>query len=169
MNLRPVLSIVPFVCLLITSCQRGSADQEQASNIHQEPEPASGPPLNPQFSTALAKVDAKCPQEYPEIVTPLPDAKNFNNIGNGELMSMLESWNPALRSQAAKALSLRGTDAMGVFRQGTNSNNWMVRAGSATALGIIIQKEVQAAARADQQAIQDKHADVISRLVPPGR
>lgn len=165
MKLHLLLALPALAGLLLTSCDGETADQDENQADQLQSATTDGPSLHPQFSAALTKVNALSPQDYPEVVTPLPEAKNFGRIDDDELMAMLKSWNPALRSQAAKALSLRGTEALGVLRDGTSSDNWMVRAGSATALASIIQKELQAAAREDQQAVRDKHADVIADFI----
>lgn len=162
---RFFLTLPSLLFVLLPSCDSGSTEKREAEIA----DPASGSKssgwVNTQFSAATAEVEANCPKAYPEIVTPLPEAKDFGSIGTTELMKMLESWNPALRSQAAKALSERGGEIMGSLSEGTKSENWMVRAGSLTALTAIIGKEIQAAAREDQQAIKERYADIISELV----
>ncbi len=154
-----------LVCLPLSSCQRDAAGEEEATIVDETPVATPDPTANQQFASVIEDINSKCPEEYPEIVTPLPEARNFDSIGNDELMKMLESWNPALRSQAARALSLRGPEVMDVLRQGTGSDNWMVRAGSATALASILQKELQSAKREEQEALKEKHGDIVAVFV----
>ena len=90
-----------------------------------------------QFQEILAKANAQCPQEYPEIVTPLPEFYELAEMSSEELMSKLESWNPVLRMNAAKELGTRGADAITQLQKGTHSENNKIRAGSATALAAI--------------------------------
>ena len=90
-----------------------------------------------EYQDILAKVNAQCPQDYPEIVTPLPDFYELETMSSEQLMGLLESWNPVQRMNAAKALGTRGADAIADLRKGTHSDNNKVRAGSATALAAI--------------------------------
>lgn len=90
-----------------------------------------------QFQNILAKVNAQCPQVYPEVVTAIPDAHELEAMDANKLMGMLESWNPVLRMHSAKELGTRGKQAIIELRKGTHSENDRIRAGSATALAAI--------------------------------
>lgn len=90
-----------------------------------------------QFQDLLGPINAKCPPRYPELVTPLPEDPELKGISTETLMDMLESWNPSLRMDAAKALGERGPATLPIIIQGTHSKNHRVRAGSATALAAI--------------------------------
>jgi len=131
--MKPIhlLTLTLLPCLL-ASCKRETGS---TGSVAANPTGASEESL---FADALAKANAQCPQEYPEIVTPLPDSHNFGTFKTAELIGMLESWNPALREQASKALADRGTAVLPELRQGTHSGNTKVRAGSASAMASIL-------------------------------
>jgi hypothetical protein len=116
------------------------------------------------FQDALAQVNAKAPQSYTALVTPLPESKDFGKIDTTTLLTMLESWNPALRQEASKALSERGGEVLGTLKQGLQSDNWMIRAGSVSALAAIVKTSLQGLTGEALQAALDKHADVTSQF-----
>lgn len=145
-HFTPLLGIV----LLLPGCEQkqSGADALQANEpITYEVSPSGssptpGEPTKPggytlQFQDILTKLNAQCPQRYPEVVTPIPDEHELAAMDSKELIGMLESWNPVLRVNVAQALGTRGTAEMGELRKGTHSANGKVRAGSATALTAI--------------------------------
>lgn len=77
---------------------------------------------------------------------------------------MLESWNPALRQEASKALSARGGEVLGTLKQGLQSDNWMARAGSVSALADIVKTSLVGPKGDALQAALDQHADVTSQF-----
>lgn len=145
--------IIPFVlpCLLLGACQ----SNKSKSQSDQDAESGDGPLTVTQVASAdlsapnaptgytqpyqelLAKVNAQCPEKYPEVVTPIPDEHELKEMSPDKLMGMLESWNPVLRMEAAKALGTRGSEVIPELRQGTHSDDNKVRAGSATALAAL--------------------------------
>ena len=42
---------------------------------------------------AIAKANARCPESYPELVTPLPEEDQVRERSMGDLMKMLRGWN----------------------------------------------------------------------------
>jgi len=141
MKARPLHLLAALPCLMMAACEQNKSQVEAdtTTGCQSHPAAAGQPAAQPvsQFKEALAALDAKCPQQYPEIVTPLPDSHDFEKIPTAEVMKMLESWNPALREMASKALADRGTSIIAELKQGTQSDNHKVRAGSATALASI--------------------------------
>lgn len=141
-----VLLAVP--CLLLVACQEKSPPQSD-SEAAAEPivvdvvgtddlsAPTSPTGYTSQYQDLLAKVNAQCPQQYPEIVTPLPEEHQLEQMSTNDLIALLDSWNPVLRMEAAKALGKRGSEAIPKLRQGTHSENNKVRAGSAAALAAL--------------------------------
>lgn len=92
---------------------------------------------NAPFQAALAEVNANCPQEYPDQVTPIPEPHQLAALDIPSLINLLESWNPSLRAVAAKELGTRGDKDIPELRKGTRSENWTVRAGTTAALAAI--------------------------------
>ena len=95
------------------------------------------------FSDALDKVNAQCPQNYPDAVTAIPEPDEVSSIDTQKLLAMLENWNPSLRKTAATELGNRGEKLIPALEKGTRSKSWKVRAGSASALAAIIKQELQ--------------------------
>ncbi len=160
----PIRALFPVACLLIASCQKKGAAGEPGHAAAAEGAAAIlevGLADSP-FHEALAEVNTKCPQSYPAIVTPLPESKDFESIDTATLLGMLESWNPTLRQEASKALSGRGEEVLGTLKQGLQSENWMVRAGSASALAVLITKSRQGLKGDALQAAIDRHAELAS-------
>lgn len=162
-----IVSLSSLTCLLIAACQkkdtaRHSADTtqsgENAVSSHQSV------PISSPFQDALAEVNAKCPQTYPATITALPDRKDFEKIETATLLTMLESWNPALRQEASKALGERGEEVMGTLKQGLISDNWMVRAGSTSALTSIIKQSLQGLTGEPLQNALSNYSDVTSQF-----
>ena len=79
------------------------------------------------FQSALAEVNAQCPEHYDSIVTPLPEEGQFEAKSSSELLRMLESWNPSLRATAATALGTRH-DSVPVLLEAAQSETASVRA-----------------------------------------
>ncbi|MBT8043343.1 MAG: hypothetical protein KJO79_00200 [Verrucomicrobiae bacterium] len=169
MKLHPILSLFSLTCLCFVSCQSKNTaeDSGTGSDTQGQADQQSGNTLadaSP-FSKALAEVNAQCPEDYPEVVTPLPESKDFARIDTAKLMKMLESWNPSLRTQAAVALSERGEEVLGLLMQGMQSENWMIRAGSTTALAAIIKQKLNGLDKGQQQTLKEKHADIIAGFI----
>lgn len=134
-----LLSILLCLCgLLLAACnsekQTGPGTGPASADLD-APNPPTG--YTAQYQEQLAKVNAQCPQTYPEVVTPLPDAHELADMDAGSLIGMLDSWNPVLRMEAAKALGAGSADVIPELRRGTHSENDKVRAGSATALAAL--------------------------------
>lgn len=166
--MNPRLLLLPVAaCLALASCQSKNSDagddqaEISAPKIDINIDPAAP---NPQFADALAAVNANGPQVYPDIVTPLPDAKDLAKIPTDELMTMLTNWNPALREQAAAALAAREDEVMPTLIEGTRSDNWKVRAGSATALEAIAQSKIKQAPRAEQDGVRQKLSHITAEF-----
>ncbi|HEX5791498.1 MAG TPA: HEAT repeat domain-containing protein [Luteolibacter sp.] len=162
-----VKTLSSAACLLIVACQKkdttraGKESTQPGENgvVSYQAVPANSP-----FRDALAAVNAKAPQTYPALVTALPERKDFEKTDTSTLLSMLESWNPALRQEASKALSARGGEVLGTLKQGLQSDNWMVRAGSVSALADIVKTSLEGLKGDALQAALDKHADVTSQF-----
>ncbi len=161
---------LPFTCLLVPCCLfiLSCQSKDEAEDIDQDADDTSQTTDDkPQtiFQSAIDKVDSQCPPDYPDTVTPLPESKDFEEIDTASLMKMLESWNPSLRAQAATALSERGKEVLDVLKQGSTSDNWMVRAGTTTALAAIIKQSLTGLTAEQQEAVKQEHADIISEFV----
>lgn len=146
----PLILLLGIGLLALSSCEQKTQSSESAETDQAVTDEldSSGPssdlsaPKTPsgytlQFQDILAKVNAQCPQQYPEMVTPIPDEHELATMNSETLIGMLDSWNPVLRMDAAKALGTRGADAIPELRKGTHSENDKIRAGSATALAAI--------------------------------
>lgn len=104
--------------------------------------PVQAAPAGP-VQAALAKVNAQCPAEYPEIVTQLPETYEVDQVSAAELVRMLESWSPAVRSTASSALASRGNEVMAELQAAMSSDSKFTRAGSASAMARIINDRVR--------------------------
>ncbi len=126
----------------------------------------SFPPVSgdSRFKSQLEKVNAKAPQSYPEIITPLPERKDVEKTNTATLLKMLESWNPALRAEASKALSERGEEVIDTLKVSLNSENWMVRAGATSALTSILKKSLGGLKGDALLAAQNKYTDITSKF-----
>ncbi len=82
------------------------------------------------IAAALAKVSAQSPREYPEIVTPLPEAAAMADMPTARVLALLGYWNPAMRSRAAAELGQRGDDVIPLLRQALASESPERRAGA---------------------------------------
>jgi hypothetical protein len=123
---------------------------------------------------ALKGVNAQVPERFQEIVTPLPEVEQFEEIETDELLKMLENWNPSLREAAAKALGARGEKSIPDLVEASQSKQASVQAGAASALGAIIKqklrnwKEHYPDAKNSGQAqeeIREDHADLADVFV----
>lgn len=123
---------------------------------------------------ALDRVISGCPENYPDIVTPLPEPEAFPSKSTPELAQMLENWNPALRAAAAGELGTRGDDVIPALRKATHSENWTIRAGAASALAAIVKHQVSNWQefhpeiddyRAGQEKIKAKHAALVDEFI----
>ncbi|MDX1679671.1 MAG: HEAT repeat domain-containing protein [Akkermansiaceae bacterium] len=155
-SLPPFTSWFIAPTLLLASCDTkqtgGKADADgQAAEASPDSATTSGKPTDlsapnapteytKPYQDILAKVNAQCPDQYPELVTPLPDEHELATMDIDQLMGMLDSWNPVLRMEAAKELGNRGTEVIAELRQGTRSAKDKIRAGSATALAAVCSK-----------------------------
>lgn len=101
----------------------------------------SGADASP-LSEALKGVIAQCPDEYPENVVAVLEADQLATVETGQLLGMLESWNPSVRVNAAGELGKRGDAIEETLRKGTRSENWMVRAGVTTALVAVLKNRL---------------------------
>ncbi|MFK7910202.1 MAG: HEAT repeat domain-containing protein [Akkermansiaceae bacterium] len=97
---------------------------------------------DPALDDALKQVSQNCPQSYPEKVIALPESTEVTKMKSAELLKLLSNWNPAVRSSAASALGSRGESVDSQLRQGTQSDNWMVRAGTTSALTARLKKKL---------------------------
>lgn len=143
----------------ISSIASLGSDKTQDAGISFPPVPADSP-----FKIQLEKVNAKAPQTYPEIITPLPERKDVEKTDTATLLKMLESWNPALRAEASKALSERGEEVIDTLKASLNSENWMVRAGATSALTAILKKSFSGLKADALSAAQGKYADITSKF-----
>lgn len=166
MKIRLTLTLLTIGCLLPACQKKDGADGRQAVTSDEPGETNdTAVPVNAAFQAALAEVNAKCPQSYPEIITPLPESKDFENIPTASLMEMLESWNPSLRLEASKALSERDEEVLATLKEGLNSDNWMVRAGSTSALATIIKKSLDGVKGDELEAVKARHSDIVAEFV----
>lgn len=88
----------------------------------------------PALDDALKKISSQCPQDYPEKVIAVPAESETPKLKTATLIEMLESWNAAVRRSAAEELGKRSDSVSAELLKGTESDNWMVRAGVAAAL-----------------------------------
>lgn len=166
-NILLIKTLSSAACLLIVACQKKdttrpgkeSTQPGETGMVSCQAVPADSP-----FRDVLAEVNAKAPQTYPALVTALPERKDFEKTDTATLLSMLESWNPALRQEASKALSARGGEVLGTLKQGLQSDNWMARAGSVSALADIVKTSLVGLKGDALQAALDQHADVTSQF-----
>lgn len=98
--------------------------------------------LDPGLVEALERVNGQCPEEYPEVVTPLPEDREFAEMETVDLMQMLGNWNPALRSSASGELGRRGDGVVSELREATRAPQGAVRAGAAKALAAILKAKL---------------------------
>lgn len=147
-NPHPLILAVTGTLFLFSGCGEKKtvtldADDPLAAALLSPNEPHSKAGSNTltgfttQYQDILAKVNAQCPQEYPDNVTPLPEFYELAEMSSDKLMEHLKSWNPVQRMNAAAALGKRGTAAIAELCKGTHSENNKVRAGSAIALAAI--------------------------------
>lgn len=151
MKTQPVPLLIVLACMLTVACR---SDNKGGNKTQTEQEPGTASliaspdiaaPNAPTgytmpYQELLAKVNAQCPQQYPDLVTPIPDEHELAAMDGNKLIGMLDSWNPVLRMEAAKALGTRGNEVIAELRKGTHSDNNKVRAGSATALAAICKR-----------------------------
>lgn len=138
MKARPLSILLCLCCLLLASCNSEKQTDEGADPSSADldaPNPPTGYTLP--YQEQLARVNAQCPQEYPELVTPVPDAHDLATMDVISLIGMLDSWNPVLRMEAAKTLGTGSADVIPELRQGTHSESDKIRTGSATALAAL--------------------------------
>ena len=90
---------------------------------------------------ALERVNAQSPQDYPEQVAALPEPAALAAMDNAKLLPLLTDWNPAVRVTVAAELGRRGDSVAPQLREGTSSENWMVRAGAVSALTAILKEK----------------------------
>lgn len=156
-NRSPLLGLLAFPGFLLAPAS--SSAQEETGNPIQD---------------ALNQVSSGCPESYPEIVTPLPEPQAFPAKSTAELTQMLENWNPALRSAAAKELGTRGDAVIPALRKATHSDNWTIRAGAATALAAIVRHQLKNwkeflpeidDSRVGQEKIKAKHAALVDDFI----
>ena|GEM_PF-6621448 len=131
--------------LLLATAAIGIAKKSPAMEVGKsQGEPRSQDrPIEKSIQAALDRVNSQCPKSYPEIVVPLPEEGKFGDTSTAELMRMLESWNPALRTAAAGELGRRGDGLVPTLRRATRSDNWTVRAGSTSALAAIVNQKMR--------------------------
>ena len=131
---------------------------------------AAGKPIR----EALDRVISGCPEDYPEIVTPLPEQEGWPAKSTAELTRMLENWNPSLRAAAARELGTRGDEIVPALRKATRSENWTIRAGAASALAAIAKHQLTNwkdfhpeidDASAGQEKIKTKHAALANDFI----
>lgn len=145
MKARPLTILLCLCCLLLAACQpekqsgSGTDSEERVSTVESADLDAPNPPTGYTlpYQELLDKVNAQCPQEYPKVVTPLPDAHELATMDAASLIGMLDSWNPVLRMEAANALGTRSAEVIPGLRKGTHSAKNKIRAGSATALAAL--------------------------------
>ena len=116
---------------------------------------------------ALERVNAQSPQDYPEQVAALPEPAALAAMDNAKLLPLLTDWNPAVRVTVAAELGRRGDSVAPQLREGTSSENWMVRAGAVSALTANIgAMDVSATAASLESACRAAQADtvIISQL-----
>ena len=92
-------------------------------------------------ASAVARVVAKCPEKYPETVTPLPSDETMAGMSTTELMELGKSWNPALRLQVAKGLAARGISIMPLLVKAGRSNHWQQREVAGETLARMIKQD----------------------------
>lgn len=137
--MKPWLISIPFfVACLLVGCDRNEPQAGQSGEPAPSPQSDYELPVDPKFAAALSEFYPQCPDDYSAVVIPLPEQKDFEKIPTAELLKMLESWNPSLREEAAAALAERGPEMLPVLRKATHDDNWMVRAGAATALDWLV-------------------------------
>lgn len=82
----------------------------------------------------IEQVNAQCPPEYPQRVTPLPATSEVGEIPTPQLMKMLGSWSPASRATAARAIATRGDEVVPLLKKAVASEDPKVRAGASSGL-----------------------------------
>lgn len=126
------------------------------------------------FADALAKVNAQCPPSYPDVVTPLPEAGAFDAMPTAQLMDLLGSWSPAMRSAAAGALATRGDEVIPLLVEALDSDSPSTVAGAAGGLARLVSHQVrnwqqvmpdETDAAAAQAKVRSKHAALADQFI----
>jgi len=92
---------------------------------------------------AIRKVEAQCPVAPSGEVVVVPGRLEIAEMSGDALISLLESWNPAVRKGAVGELSKRDGEQLEKLRAASLSESWNVRAGSAAALAKILSERLK--------------------------
>ncbi len=92
---------------------------------------------------AVRKVEAQCPVIPTGEVVVVPGRSEISEMSGDALISLLESWNPAVRKGAVSELGRRDGEALEELRTASQSEIWNVRAGSAAALARILSERLK--------------------------
>lgn len=126
------------------------------------------------IDAALRTIHARCPEDYPAIVQPLPEADGFEDLNVAELVGMLSQWNPALRRTVVAELAGRGEAAIPKLKQALGTEDWRTRAGATSALSSIVNHQLRnwkeafpeiTDHREAQERIRAKHAELVDEFI----
>ena len=89
------------------------------------------------YASALEALIGRCPKDYPEVVTPLPEPGTLAGRSGAELIGLCRTWNPALRQAAIQELVTRGDAIRPTIREMLSSEDLPTRRiGALVTLGL---------------------------------
>lgn len=124
---------------------------------------------------ALNKVDSRCPDNYPEVVTSLPEPGQLSGTGDEKLFAMITTWNPALRNAVAAELAERGDKVLPKLKALIVSENWKEREAAAGVIASLVRHNMrnwksiypeEKNSRIAQDNIRKKYLDLIPLILP---
>lgn len=95
------------------------------------------------FAEALKSVNARCPSTIGELVVPIPDESQFDQMSVPQILELLGSDSPPMRSAAANAMARRGDEVIPSLEKSLQNGNKYMIAGAATALSRLIQQQTR--------------------------
>jgi hypothetical protein len=126
------------------------------------------------LESVLKNIEARCPKNYPNVVTTLPEPGELVMKTDEQLLKMATTWNPALRNAVSKELAMRGDAVLLEIIKSLSSKNVQDRKGASVLINKIVSDQIRFASkiypnerywRVAQNKMRAKHSKLIPKLI----